>query len=156
MEAPPRDVTELKTFRLRAPLLREGNLDVHLAESDILNVRLKSYARGGENALHAHTEEDHIFVVLQGQVRFYDQDDRTKVLGRGEGILIPRQTYYRFNSCGEEPLIMLRVGGCRQRPAVPRVGPDGRPLPGFSKENKHVEPVPIEGAFYDLGEADNS
>ncbi len=136
-------------FKLRTPLLSQGRLDTVLSETDTMRVWMKCYAEGGENTLHAHTHEDHIFVILQGQATFYDKDGNTRVLGRNEGIMLPRGTYYYFQSCGDEPLVMLRVGAYTDRAANDRKGADGRPLAGDSRENKHVDPVAIPGAYYE-------
>ena len=141
--------TRAETFRVRTPLLSKGRLDTVLAETDLMQVRVKCYAEGGENVLHAHTSEDHVFVILQGRARFHDKEGSESVLGRNEGIMLPRGAYYWFTSCGDEPLVMLRVGAGRDKVATPRVGADGGPLPGHSRENKHEDPVVIEGAFYE-------
>jgi len=138
-----------EVFKLRTPLLSKGRLDTVLSQTDTMRVWMKCYAEGGENALHAHPSEDHIFVILQGQARFHDRDDNTRVLGRHEGIMLPRGVYYRFESCGDEPLVMLRVGAYTERPTVARLDIEGRPMPGDSKENLHENPVIIEGAFFE-------
>jgi hypothetical protein len=44
------------------------------------------------------------------------------------------------------PRPLFRVGTTRGR--GDRLGPDGRPLPGHSAENKHVDGVPVEGKFF--------
>jgi mannose-6-phosphate isomerase-like protein (cupin superfamily) len=135
-------------FRLRAPLLRDGRLDVDLAETPNLTVGLKVYAVGGENTLHTHVAEDHFFLVLDGQARFYGRDGELGVLGRYEGILLPQGCFYWFEQVGDRPLVMLRVGTGREARRA-RIGIDGRPLPGDSPENKHVPPVIIPGAFFE-------
>ncbi len=137
-------------YRLRAPLLSQGRMDTVMAETDNMQVRLKVYAQGGENALHTHLDQDHTFVVLQGEARFWDETGETKVYGRNEGIMLPRGAYYRFESCGNVPLVMLRVAARNgPRTGDDRIAPDGHPLPGNSEENFHTEPVVIEGSFYE-------
>ncbi len=136
-------------YRLRTPLMKEGRLDTVLSETDHMQVRIKCYAAGGENALHAHAGEDHTFVILQGQARFWGPDGEIATLGRNEGIMLPRGCYYRFESCADEPLVLLRVGARFEKVEVPRVTPDGRPIPGGSAENKTVPPIVMEGAFYE-------
>jgi len=136
-------------FKLRTPLLREGQSELDLAVTSMMKVQIKCYAQGGENALHAHPHEDHIFVVLQGQARFFDKDELATVIGRNECVLLPRGAYYYFQSCGDEPLVLLRVGAFCEIPAVTRIDIDGNPIRGDSSDNKHVAPVPIEGAFYE-------
>jgi mannose-6-phosphate isomerase-like protein (cupin superfamily) len=144
--------TKAQRFRLRTQLLKEGRSDAVLGESERMQVRIKCYAEGGENALHTHLDQDHTFVILQGRARFHDRDGVTGELGRNEGILLPRGAFYKFESCGDEPLVLLRVAGYfddKVKNDDGRIGPDGRPLPGHSAENFHTDPVAIEGAFYE-------
>src|SRR3954470_7336721 len=54
-------------FRLEAQLPQQGRTDTPMAASDKMWVVLKTYAADGENGLHAHPNEDHTFVVLQGK-----------------------------------------------------------------------------------------
>lgn len=138
-------------FHLRTPLLKEGRLDTDLARTEMMTVRIKCYAQGGENALHTHPTEDHTFVILQGQARFWDADGNTTVLGRNDGIMLPHGAFYRFESCGDEPLVLLRVGASPEgRGPESRVAPDGHPIPGGSQENGVFgAPVALEGAFYE-------
>ncbi len=135
-----------QTFRMRTALLKEGRTHEIVARAGQMTVAMKCYAEGGENALHAHLDEPHTFCILQGQARFWGQDGETAVLGRHEGILIPAGWYYRFESCGDEPLVILRVG---HGDGMLRVNLDGGLLPSDSAENKHVPGVPIPGAFYE-------
>lgn len=100
--------------------------------------------------------EDHTFIVLQGRAQFYQPDTPPKDLGRNEGILIPAGALYKFESCGDEPLVLLRVGNVHQ-PVGGEVLPasshrrasDGSVLHARSAENGHVEPVAIDGAWYE-------
>ena len=62
-------------FSLKGQLLDQGRTDSVLAATDNLTIRLKIYASGGENELHAHTSEDHSFMILQGSARFFGPDD---------------------------------------------------------------------------------
>lgn len=138
-----------QTFKVRTQLLKQGRSDFRLAGTDMITIRVKCYAQGGENALHTHRAEDHTFVILQGAARFWDGDGNTSVLGRNEGILQPRGSFYKFESCGDEPLVLLRVGATKSNVPDERLTPDGRPIPGRSAENFHVDPVVIDGAFYE-------
>lgn len=92
-----------KFFKLRAQLLDDGRDIVPLAETDNLWTWIKVYASGGENVLHSHENEDHMFIVLHGRARFYGPNKEEKELGRNEGLMLPAGTYYYFNSCAEEP-----------------------------------------------------
>ena len=140
---------EPRLFRVRTQLLSRGRSDYLLASTDLMTVRIKCYAQGGENVLHAHPVEDHTFVVLEGAARFFGPQGELGVLTRNHGIMLPRGAVYRFESCGDKPLVLLRVGAEKEKIKVDRINPEGKPLPGNSPENKHEEGVPIEGRFYE-------
>ncbi len=110
---------------------------------------MKVYFEGGENATHTHLAEDHLFFVLSGQATFHlgRDGEEVKVANRYEGVLLPRGAYYRFQSSGEENLVMLRVGATSGDDRG-RVGANGLPLPGHSAENHHVEGVPVPGQYF--------
>ena len=61
-------------------------------------VVLKISAADGENGLHPHPNEDHTFVVLQGEAKFYRPNDETRTIGKNEGVLLPHGTFYWFKS----------------------------------------------------------
>src|SRR5258708_13572393 len=83
---------KLSFFKLEAQLPQQGRTDTPLAASDKMWVVLKTYAADGENGLHAHPNEDHTFVVLQGEATFYGPNDETRTIGKNEGILLPHRT----------------------------------------------------------------
>jgi mannose-6-phosphate isomerase-like protein (cupin superfamily) len=136
-------------FSLRTPLLADGRSDTTVAQTDLLRLRLKVYASGGENVMHFHPHEDHSFVVLQGEATFHiGTDDAVTVLTTYNGVMIPRGVSYWFQSSAPENLVMLRAGAAEKWPDDGRLGPDGKPLPGYSAANKHVEGVPLPGQFF--------
>lgn len=140
---------EAQTFRLRTQLLEKGRSHHILAATKGLHVVIKCYASGGENEFHTHTREDHTFVVLQGQGRFYQPDSEPELLGKHDGILMPAGVYYKFESCGAEPLVMLRVGASSGKEYDDRLDQDGKPIPPMSAANKHEDPVGIPGKFFE-------
>lgn len=144
------DATTAKphTFTMETPYLSEGRTDHKIAETDQLVLRMKVYAEGGENSLHAHKTEDHAFVVLEGQATFYDHVDEPTVVRPYEGIMMPRGYYYRFESTGDRNLVILRVGRARPGDDHDRIALDGSILPGNSAENKRRDGVPIPGQFF--------
>ncbi len=135
-----------QVFSLKTPLLSAGQTNTPVAGTDLLKVRVKVYAEGGENALHAHFDEDHSFVVLQGQATFHDDAGNTNVVNKHEGILLPKGAYYYFQSTGNENLVLLRMGAGRISGDEFRLGTEGRPL--TAKEKKRIAGVPIPGAFF--------
>jgi quercetin dioxygenase-like cupin family protein len=99
------------TFDLRTPLLQQGITTDWRAKTEHLSIAVKVYADGGENRMHAHNYEDHSFVVLAGQATFHvGTDENVKVLNKWEGIVLPRDTEYWFQSTPSEGnLVMLRI-----------------------------------------------
>jgi mannose-6-phosphate isomerase-like protein (cupin superfamily) len=127
-------------FKLEAQLPQQGRTDTPVAASEKMWVVLKTYAADGENGLHAHPNEDHTFVVLQGEAIFYGPNDEEKVIGKNEGVLLPHGTFYWFKAKGDEPLVMIRIGSAAFD-GVDRHGrihPDGSEMRGDSVENKQV------------------
>jgi len=137
-------------FSLKMPYLSKGRITSLVAETDNLWIHGKMNAEGGENALHTHLDEDHAFVVLEGEVTFFDEAGNRSVLKPYQGIMIPRGAYYRYLNTGSGNLMVLRVGAGskNEQNEGNRIGPNGRPLHGDSAENKHVDPVPIPEKFF--------
>lgn len=130
-------------FQLAARLPQQGRTNQVFAATPLLNVVLKTYASGGENELHAHTNEDHLFVVLQGAATFYGPRGEERVVRRNGGVVLPRGVLYRFIAHEEEPLVLLRVGAVHDLQADPlaRVDPQGQSFDGYSERNKEIPSV---------------
>ena len=142
--------TKPSVFKVRGQMLSQGRTDAMLAATDNLTLRLKVYASGGENELHAHPTEDHAFIILQGAARFYGPDGEIMELRPNEGIMMPRGNLYKFNATSEEPLVLLRVGGpnTRKQMAPRRINVNGDEMRGDSKENKKVPVIFKDGEFF--------
>ncbi len=137
-------------FKLSAQLLDQGRSDTVLCATAGMTARLKVYASGGENALHAHPHEDHMFIVLQGSARFDGADGELAELGALEGVMLPKGSYYRFHATSDEPLVLLRVGTPNQGADVSpkRIDPAGAPMVGDSKANKTEKVRFREGEYF--------
>ena len=138
-------------FRLRTQLVDDGRSEQQMFETENMWARMKVYASGGENTLHAHQNEDHVFIILAGTATFYGPNGEEKSLGRNEGIALPAGSFYRFHATSTEPLVLLRVG-CYTKDRgdlKDRIAIDGGPLPGKSKANKYKAPVFRPNAFYE-------
>ena len=98
-----------------APLLSEGASFDGLASSENLWLSLKVYSSGGENAFHAHTVEDHAFVVMQGRGTFHFPDGTTQTVQQFEGVMVPKGVHYRFEADEAENLVLLRIGGAQRK-----------------------------------------
>jgi mannose-6-phosphate isomerase-like protein (cupin superfamily) len=139
------------TFSIKGPYLSEGRVNIDLAKEDVLWLSLKINAEGGENAVHAHQQEEHSFIVLEGEVTFFDKGGNGKVLHKYEGIMIPKGAYYRYLNTGGENLFLLRVGAKLQQDGggeESRLKPDGTPIPAYTAENHHIDGVPIPGKVF--------
>lgn len=142
--------TDPTVFELKTRLPLEGRADVPVAATNGLSVILKAYSSGGENELHAHVHEDHVFVVLQGEATFYGEGDRVIAkLRRYQGILVPKAAFYKFEAGLGEQLVMLRVGAVNMMPdpnaAFARVNLQGIDMDSYSAENKEV-PLKLDNA----------
>ena len=136
-------------FDLKAQLLDQGRSMDLLAKTDLMAAHIKVYAEGGENGLHTHDHEDHIFVVLAGQATFHTTTaEDARVVDKYQGILLPKGAYYRFESTGSENLVLLRVGAQLPGTSHDRTKPDGSPIPGDSPDNKQVPVIPRAGKYF--------
>ena len=142
--------TKPSVFKVRAQLLDQGRTDSMLAATDNLTVRLKVYASGGENELHAHPGEDHVFIILQGSARFFGPDGEIMEIGNNAGIMLPGGNFYKFFATSEEPLVLLRIGNpnFKHQKTPHRINIKGEEMRGDSKENKKVPVIFKEGAFF--------
>lgn len=110
------------------PLLEQGTTYDPLATAENLWMSIKVYASGGENALHSHGGEDHAFIVLQGKATFTFGDGRETVVGKYEGVMIPKNALYKFQADESENLVLLRVGaGARKVTGLSDLTPFGTP-----------------------------
>jgi mannose-6-phosphate isomerase-like protein (cupin superfamily) len=135
---------------LRTQLVSSGHTKDLLAKTDGVTFHIHCYGpKGGENGLHAHVDEDHIFVVLQGEAQFFDLDGALPVLRRNQALMLPKGCFYSFSNEGSEPLVMIRFGAMAKDAAGGRLDPDGKPIPGRGQQAGAKPPAFIEGAFFE-------
>ena len=138
----PTTATTAQPFSLRIERLSAGKSEALLAQADELEMRIKVYAEGGENTLHAHLDHDHAFVVLDGQATFYDRDETETVVGKYQGIMLPRGTHYHFCNSGEGNLVLLRpVAATSRSRAMPAPSARPGPAPPGSRPKAASEPA---------------
>ena len=127
-------------FKMEALLPVQGRENILMAKAGGMEVVLKTYAKAGENELHAHLTEDHTFIVLQGKAEFYGPSNEIRAIGANEGVLLPRGTFYWFRSCGDDPLVMARIGAATEPGVDPtmRINSKGDYMDPASAENKEV------------------
>lgn len=139
---------EFTTYNMKVPLLNSGRTTDLLVRTENSTVMAKVYSEGGENALHAHVDEDHTFFILDGEATFYREDEKPIVVGKYEGIMISAGVYYRFEATSAANLVMIRFGAKADRGEEvdepgghTRVGPDGDSLEATDPRNKSLPPV---------------
>ena len=121
-----------KVVPLRTQLVSQGHTRHLLAETDLMTLRIHCYSPGiGENALHSHTKEDHIFVVLEGTAQFNTGRDGKTVVkaSKHQAVVLPAGCYYQFCNSGDTPLVMARIGAGPDKSDM-RLNPNGTPIPG--------------------------
>jgi mannose-6-phosphate isomerase-like protein (cupin superfamily) len=142
-----------KLFSLRTPYMKQGRITQLVAETENMWIHTKINYEGGENEIHTHLDEDHSFIVLEGQMSVFDEKGNELKVGKYQGVMIPRGAYYRYLNTGLENLVVIRVGagikGKKQGGEDMRVRPDGRPLVASSEENKTVPPIEDTRYFAD-------
>lgn len=144
---------QTKLFSLRTPYMKQGRITQLVAETENMWIHTKINYEGGENEIHTHLDEDHSFIVLEGQMSVFDEKGNELKVGKYQGVMIPRGAYYRYLNTGPENLVVIRVGagikGKKQGGEDMRVRPDGRPLVASSEENKTVPPIEDTRYFAD-------
>lgn len=141
---------EASTFKLRTPLITGGRSRTPLARTEHMNVGLNYYAPGRKNKLHTHPGEDHIFLVMDGQATFYNRQQQPTVLNKGEGIMLPENHYYAFQSTGDRPLALFRVSAKKSTPIVMRVDAEGNKRTEEENDYVVVDGSAVEGKYWEL------
>ena len=142
------------TFTIGGPYLSKGRVNIDIARTDMLRLSLKINAEGGENATHTHMNEDHSFIVLEGQVTFFDEHQTPTIVEQYGGIMIRKGAFYRYLNTGDRNLFLLRVSAQASDAPVgdSRLAPGGGPLLSNSEENHHVDGVEIPGKIFGVPE----
>ena len=140
------------TFSLKTPYMQQGRVTQLVAETENMWIHTKINAEGGENEIHTHLDEDHSFIVLEGQMSVFDEKGNELKVKKYQGVMIPRGAYYRYLNTGTGNLVVLRIGaGIKDQPqggVEMRVRPDGQPLLAESVENKTLPPIEMPGKFF--------
>lgn len=141
----PTEKPRAQLFSLKTPYMKQGRITQLVAETEHMWLHTKINYEGGENEIHTHLDEDHSFIVLEGQMSVFDEKGNEMKLEKYQGVMLPKGAYYRYLNTGKENLVVLRIGaGIKGQPqggVEMRVRPDGKPLLADSAENKTVPPI---------------
>ena len=158
--ADPADLGEMQTIKptvisLKTQLLSKGMTREEIAsgEHSIYTVHCYAPSQGEPHGLHAHLDEEHMFVVLHGVAHFSSIDGELPPLEKNTAIYLPKGCFYEFVNHGPEPLVVLRFGASEKllrRGEGRRLTPAGDPIPGRSKMHPHLNAIEvIEGKFFE-------
>src|ERR671919_2696384 len=146
------ETPKAQLFSLKTPYMQQGRVTQLVAETSNMWIHTKINAEGGENEIHTHLDEDHSFIVLEGEMSVFDEKGNELKVKQYQGVMIPRGAYYRYLNTGSGNLVVIRVGaGIKGQPQggeEMRVRPDGRPLQAGSVENKTLPPIEVPGKFF--------
>ena len=110
LEDPGQAGRGMVVFRYKKPEMQRRRAIVPFCKSDIITAGVQVIREGGETNLHSHAAMDGFWFVLKGKAKFYGDGDRLEAeLGPLEGVFVPRNTKYWFESSGSEDLELLQV-----------------------------------------------
>jgi mannose-6-phosphate isomerase-like protein (cupin superfamily) len=146
------DKPKSQKFSLKTPYMQQGRVTQLVAETPNMWIHTKVNAEGGENEIHKHLNEDHAFIVLEGQMSVFDEKGGEIEVKQYQGVMIPKGAYYRYLNTGEANLVVIRVGagakGQQQAGQETRLGADGKPLVSGTPENRNKPPIEMPGKFF--------
>ena len=147
----PTEKPHAQKFSLKTPYMKQGRITQLVAETENMWIHTKINAEGGENEIHKHLDEDHAFIVLEGQMSVFDENGGEIEVKQHQGVMIPKGAYYRYLNTGEGNLVVIRVGagvkGQQQGGQEMRLGADGKPLVSGTPENRNKPPIEA-GTFF--------
>jgi mannose-6-phosphate isomerase-like protein (cupin superfamily) len=146
------DTPKAQMFSLKTPYMQQGRVTQLVAETPNMWIHTKINAEGGENEIHKHLDEDHAFIVLEGQMSVFDEKGNELEIKQYQGVMIPKGAYYRYLNTGEGNLVVLRIGagikGQQQGGQEMRLGTNGKPLVSGTPENRNLPPIQMPGKFF--------
>jgi mannose-6-phosphate isomerase-like protein (cupin superfamily) len=146
------DQPKTRLFSLKTPYMEQGRVTQLVAETPSMWIHTKVNAEGGENEIHKHLDEDHAFIVLEGQMSVFDEKGGEIEVKQYQGVMIPKGAYYRYHNTGDSNLVVIRVGagvkGQQQGGQEMRLGADGKPLVSGTPENRNKPPIEMVGKFF--------
>jgi mannose-6-phosphate isomerase-like protein (cupin superfamily) len=104
-----------------------GRINCYLAKTDSCSSTILVLRDGYKASHHYHPNQDGIWVVLKGQVRFYGGPEEKDMgtFGPYEGIKQPENTRYGFEAVGEDEAWLMQIAGFPKGKAVAKRIPVG-------------------------------
>jgi mannose-6-phosphate isomerase-like protein (cupin superfamily) len=136
--------SRIQPFKFASPAKAQDERKVFywLGATDILRGSIQVVPQGGDNNLHYHPGADGFWMALSGKVRFYGPDGVIGEYGPQEGVMIPRNARYWFETADEsQDLHLLHISAhTEKKPANSRVNVDPE-KPGYTNSIKVGYPV---------------
>lgn len=145
------DAPKAEVLDLKIQLVSEGHHKHVLAQTDMSSFNVHCYApKGGENGMHAHMEEDHVFLVLQGEAQFVSPEGPLPVVRKHQALFLPKGAFYSFSNEGTENLVLARFGASAPGTGLGRrLDPNGKFIPGRAQKEGAIPPHFIPGKFFE-------
>ena len=131
-----------EVFDLKIPLVAKGMTRDLLAQGDHSTFRIHCYSpnQGEVHGLHAHIDEEHLFVILGGVANFSSIDGELPQLGKYQALWLPKGCFYEFVNPGPDPLVVLRFGATREKMTSGlRLTPGGEPIAGRGTQHPEMK-----------------
>lgn len=80
----------------------------NLARGEFMFAGLNCFEPGQEHAAHAHTGQDKLYVVLEGEAEITVGDEK-QVIGAGGGAFAASGVMHSVRNCGSSRLVVLAV-----------------------------------------------
>jgi mannose-6-phosphate isomerase-like protein (cupin superfamily) len=147
-----KETPKAQVFSLKTPYMKQGRITQTVAKTENMWIATKINAEGGENEIHTHLNQDHAFIVLEGEMSVFDEKGEEMKLKPYQGVMLPKGAYYRYLNTGTENLVVLRLAAYTAdgppKGQAMRVMPDGTPILGGSEENHSLAPIEMPGKFF--------
>lgn len=97
-----------------------GRINCYLADAGSCRATILVLRDGYKASHHYHPNQDGIWVVLKGRVRFFGGPDEKVVgeYGPFEGIAQPQNSRYGFEAVGKEEAWLMQIAGYPKGPEV--------------------------------------
>jgi mannose-6-phosphate isomerase-like protein (cupin superfamily) len=104
-----------------------GRINCYLADAGSCRATILVLRDGYKASHHYHPNQDGIWVVLKGKVRFFGGPEEKVVgeYGPFEGIAQPQNTRYGFEAVGDEEAWLMQIAGYPKGPEVAKRIPIG-------------------------------
>jgi mannose-6-phosphate isomerase-like protein (cupin superfamily) len=104
-----------------------GRINCYLAKTDSCSATILVLRDGYTASHHYHPNQDGIWVVLKGRVRFFGGADKAVLgeFGPFEGVKQPENSRYGFEAVGEEEAWLMQIAGYPKGPEVAKRIPIG-------------------------------